>query len=87
MNRNAHIAGAFCLIDKLKTAGEECSARARESVEEAPLRRELAQAYGELGRAAFVLIEQGALADATLAAAGERIRGLERRLTPLELRR
>jgi len=75
------------LIDKLKSAGEEASARARESVEETQLRRELAQAYGELGRAAFALIEQGALAEATLVAAGERIRGLEGRLTTLEVRR
>lgn len=75
------------LIDKLKAAGEEASARARASVEEAQLRRELTQAYRELGRAAFELIEQGALAEATLAASGERIRGLERRLTTLEVGR
>lgn len=65
------------LIERLKTAGEQASSQARQSVREAQLGSELARAYDQLGRAAFALIERGALSDARLARAANRVRALQ----------
>ncbi len=71
------------LIDRLTSAGQQASAGARATVEEADLRRSLARAYDRLGRRAFALIEQGTLRDARLASASEEVRALERRLAAI----
>ena len=71
------------LIDQLKTAGEQVAAGARETVQEAQLRHDLAEAYGELGRVAFGLLEEGALADGRLAPGSRRIRELQTQLGEL----
>jgi hypothetical protein len=68
------------LIDKLKDAGEQASSRARGTVQEVQLRRDLAEAYGELGRKAYALVREGALTDARLLAPIERVRELEGQL-------
>ncbi|MGH2874106.1 MAG: hypothetical protein ACRDL5_16790 [Solirubrobacteraceae bacterium] len=68
------------LIDKLKAGADEATARARETVQDTQLKHELGQAYGELGRAAYALIEEGGLpqaADSRLSGAVERVRRLE----------
>lgn len=75
------------LFSKLASAGEHASSAARESVDEAQLKHDLAQAYGELGRTAFVLVELGTLHEQSLVSSSRRIREIERRLTALERRR
>ncbi len=67
----------MALIDDLKAAGAQATAAARESLQQAERNHELNQAYNELGRATFALIEQGALSDERLAPAADRIRGLQ----------
>jgi hypothetical protein len=64
-------------LDKAKAAAEQATAKAKEGVEEVQSKRELAQAYGELGRATYGLIESGELSHAQLAPIAERIRSLE----------
>lgn len=71
------------LIDRMKTSAEQATSRARESVQEAQLRHELGQAYGELGRSAYGLVDEGSLADERLAAEAGRVRDLEARLAAL----
>ena len=71
------------MIDKLKAGAEQATSRARESVQEAEVRHDLGQAYGELGRIAFALVEQGALTDGRLVSFTERIRGLEEQVAAL----
>jgi hypothetical protein len=68
------------LIDKLKAAGEQVTASARESLQESQLNHDLNQAYNELGRTTFALLEQGALSDERLAGPAEQIRELENKL-------
>ncbi|HVC86016.1 MAG TPA: hypothetical protein VNC40_01170 [Gaiellaceae bacterium] len=71
------------LIDRVKAGAEQAAGRARESVQEAQLRHELGQAYGELGRVSYALLEQGVLADERFVAPAERVRGLEAQLAVL----
>ena len=68
------------LLDKAKQAAEQAAARAKEGVEDVQTKRELSQAYGELGRSAFGLIESGELSDSRLDAAAAKIRALEAKL-------
>jgi hypothetical protein len=68
-------------LDKAKSAAEQAAARAKEGVEDVQLKRELSQAYGELGRATFDLIESGAVSHPSLEAQAEKIRGLKERAT------
>lgn len=68
------------LIDKVIGAGERASASARASVQEAQLKQDLAQAYGDLGRMAFALVEEGALIDERTSPPVERIRQLKSQL-------
>ena len=49
------------LLDKAKAAAEEAAIKAKETAEELQTKRELGQAYGELGRKAFALVESGEL--------------------------
>ena len=46
-------------LDKAKAAAEQAAAKAKGGVEDVQVKRELGQAYGELGRSAFDLIESG----------------------------
>ena len=68
------------LIEKLKEGAEQATNRARESVQETQLRHDLAEAYRELGRATFALLEQGVLEDKRLTSGAEQIRELEGQL-------
>jgi hypothetical protein len=61
-------------LDKAKQAAEQAATKAREGVEDVQAKRELSQAYGELGKTTFELIESGGLADARLAEAAGRVR-------------
>jgi hypothetical protein len=67
-------------LDKAKAAAEQAAAKAKEGVEDVQARRELTQAYGELGKAAHELMESGEIAHARLEPIAEKIRGLEERV-------
>jgi hypothetical protein len=70
-------------MDKLKAgAGEvksgagEASTRARETMQDAQVRRDLQHAYTELGRTTYTLVDEGSLVDERLNNAVQRIREL-----------
>ncbi len=64
------------LLDKAKAAAEQAAAKAKEGVEDVQTKRELAQAYGELGRTTFELIESGDVSHPRLEATATKIRSL-----------
>jgi hypothetical protein len=66
-------------LDKAKAAAEQATAKAKEGVEDVQTKRELGQAYGDLGRAAFELIESGDIAHASLEETAAKIRELNAR--------
>jgi hypothetical protein len=63
-------------LDKAKQAAEQATAKAKEGVEDVQLKRELSQAYNELGKIAFELVEGNEIAHPRLEALAERIREL-----------
>lgn len=65
------------LLDKAKAAAEQAAAKAKEGVEDVQTKRELSQAYGDLGRLTFQLVEGGELSNPQLDALAEKIRNLE----------
>jgi hypothetical protein len=65
------------LLDKAKAAAEQAAAKAKEGVEDVQTKRELSQAYGDLGRLAFSLVETGELSNPELDALVDKIRTLE----------
>jgi hypothetical protein len=67
-------------LDKAKAAAEQAAAKAKEGVEEVQTRRELSQAYGELGKSTFELVENGEISDPRLDATVEKIKALKARL-------
>jgi hypothetical protein len=64
------------LLDKAKAAAEQAAARAKEGVDDVQTKRELSQAYGDLGKTAYELIAAGDLTDSRLEAGAAKIRGL-----------
>lgn len=67
------------LLDKAKQAAEQATAKAKEGVEDVQLKRELSQAYNELGKVAFELVEGNEIAHARLEAVAAKIRALNDR--------
>ncbi len=65
------------LLDKAKAAAEQAAAKAKEGVEDVQTKRELSQAYGDLGRLAFTLVESGELPNHHLAPPVDKVRALE----------
>jgi len=63
-------------LDKAKAAAEQAAAKAKEGVEDVQTKRELSQAYTELGKTTFELSEGGELSHARLDALVEKIRTL-----------
>ena len=63
-------------LDKAKAAAVEATAKAKEGVEDVQLKRELSQAYNELGKIAFELVESNDITHPKLATVAEKIRGL-----------
>jgi hypothetical protein len=63
-------------LDKAKAAAEQAAAKAKEGVEDVQVKRELGQAYGELGKATFELVESGELSHPGLEEIVGRIREL-----------
>jgi len=68
------------LLDKAKAAAEQAAAKAKEGVEEVQTKRELSQAYSELGKSAFELVENGEVSDPRLDAGVEKIKTLKAKL-------
>lgn len=67
------------LLDKAKAAAVEATAKAKEGVEDVQLKRELSQAYNELGKIAFELLEGNEISHPKLEAVAEKIRTLNAR--------
>jgi hypothetical protein len=68
-------------LDKAKAAAEQAAAKAKEGVDDVQTKRELSQAYNELGKTAYELIESGDIAHPRLEAAAARIKALGERAT------
>ena len=66
-------------LDKAKAAAEQAAVKAKGGVEDLQARHELGQAYDELGKTAFELIESGEIAHAKLEPAATKIRTLRER--------
>src|SRR6266568_247228 len=66
-------------LDKAKAAAAEATAKAKEGVEDVQLKRELSQAYNELGKVAFDLVESNDISHPRLETVAEKIRGLNER--------
>ena len=68
------------LFNKAKQAAEQAAAKAREGVEDVQQKRELGQAYGDLGRTAFELLESGEISHPKLEATATQIRALNEKI-------
>ena len=68
------------ILDRAKAAAEQAATKAKEGVEDVQTKRELGQAYGELGKTAFGLIESGELAHPQLEETAARIRSLQEKI-------
>ena len=67
-------------LDKVKQGAEQAAARAKDTASDLQTKRELGQAYGELGETAFELADSGELSHPRLDPIVERIRSLKTRL-------
>jgi hypothetical protein len=63
-------------LDKAKSAAEQAAARAKDGVEEVQTKRSLTQAYEQLGRTAFELLEAGQISHERLTIQADEIRRL-----------
>jgi outer membrane murein-binding lipoprotein Lpp len=68
------------LFNKAKQAAEQAAAKAREGVEDVQQKRELSQAYNELGKTAFELLESGEISNPRLEATAAKIRELNTKI-------
>jgi hypothetical protein len=68
------------ILDKAKAAAETAAAKAKEGVEDVQAKRELGQAYDELGKIAFELIGSGEISHARFEPVVEKIKGLLEKL-------
>ena len=71
-------------LDKAKAAAEQAATRAKETAGELQTKRELGQAFDELGRRTFELVETGDVSSTTLDPLVERIRTLKAQLEARE---
>lgn len=67
-------------LDKVKQGAEQAAARAKDTASDMQTKRELGQAYGELGQTAFELAGGGEITHPRLDPIVERIRSLKARL-------
>jgi len=67
-------------FDKAKQKAEQAAARVQEGVEDVQQKRELSQAYGELGKTAFELLESGAISPPSLEGTAAKIRELNAKI-------
>ena len=71
------------LLDRVKAGAEQAASTAQRQAQTVQIKRELSQAYNELGKSAYSLVERGQLAHPELAAVIDRIKELETRLAGL----
>ena len=67
------------VLDKAKAAAVEATAKAKEGVEDVQVKRELSQAYNELGKVAFELVQSNEITHPRLETLAEKIRALNER--------
>ena len=67
-------------LDKVKQQAEQAAERAKEGVADVQTKRELSQAYNELGEKAYELSSTGAISNPALDPIVERIRSLKAKL-------
>lgn len=68
-------------VDKLKAGAEQASNKARETAQEVQTKRELSQAYSDLGKTAFGLADRGDISHGDLSAGVDHIKELQTRLS------
>ena len=68
------------LLDKAKQAAEQAAAKAKEGVEDVQTKRELSQAYNDLGKSTYELIGSGEISNPRLDAAVAKIKALTEKL-------
>ena len=68
-------------VDKLKAGAEQAGNKARETAQEVQTKRELGQAYTDLGKTASGLVDRGEISHGDLAAGVDHIRDLQGRLS------
>jgi hypothetical protein len=68
------------LLDKVKAGAEQAAAKARDEMQELQTKRELGQAYDELGKKAFELAERGEFSHAEISELVNRVRSLKAQL-------
>ena len=64
-------------LDKAKGAAEQAASKAKEGVQDVQTKRELSQAYHELGQKTHELVSSGALSHLELTALVDKISGLK----------
>jgi hypothetical protein len=64
-------------LDKAKAAAEQAATKAKEGVQEVQTKRELSQAYEELGKTTFLLADSGDVSHEGLTALVNKIRTLK----------
>ena len=67
-------------FNKAKQAAEQAAAKAREGVEDVQQKRELSQAYSDLGKTTFELLESGEISSPKLEVTAAKIRDLNQKL-------
>jgi sec-independent protein translocase protein TatB len=67
-------------LDKAKAAAQEGVAKAKEGVEDVQTKRDQSQAYGELGKETYRLIEAGEISHPSLDPIAQKIRATEQEL-------
>jgi len=68
------------LLDKVKAGAEQAASSAREQAQTVAAKRELSQAYNDLGKTVFGLVERGEVSHGDLAAGVDHVRELQARL-------
>jgi hypothetical protein len=68
-------------VDKLKAGAEQTANKARETAQEVQTKRELSQAYSDLGKTAFGLADRGDISHGDLSAGVDHIKELQARLS------
>ncbi len=67
-------------LDKVKAGAEQAAAKAREEMQELQTKRELGQAYSDLGKTVFELADRGEISHPEISDLVERIRSLTAQL-------
>jgi hypothetical protein len=69
------------LLDKVKAGAEQAASSAQKQAQTVATKRELGQAYADLGRTAFGLVSRGEISHGDLAAGVDHIKELQARLS------